>query len=67
MSNETNGLSEKLEEQHKIYLAKRKQVSDLLSEFGSRVYNYDPGPAPEVTIGNFHEHYLNEIMKILNS
>ena len=67
MAYESNGMSEKLEQEHKRYLEMRKKVSDILGEFGDAVHNCDASPAIEVNLHNFHQHYIDEIMKIINS
>lgn len=67
MSNEVNGLSEKLEQEHKRYLRIKEEISNILGEFGDAVHNCDASPAIEVNLHNFHQHYVDKIMKIMNS
>jgi len=61
----SNELNEKLEQEHKRYLSIKQKVSDVLAEFGDAVHNCDTSPAIEVTMSNFHQHYVEEIMKLL--
>jgi len=63
----SNELNEKLEQEHKRYLEMKKKVSDILGEFGDAIHNEDASPAIDVSLRNFHKHYVNEIMKIINS
>lgn len=63
----SNELNEKLEQEHKRYLGIKQKVSDILAEFGDAVHNEDSSPAKDITISNFHQHYVEEIMKVMNS
>ena len=63
----SNELNEKLEQEHKRYLGIKQKVSNILAEFGDAVHNCDSSPAVDVNMTNFHSHYVEKIMRVLNS